>query len=287
MADRPFGPPVGEQLPSFTFAAKDAPALRSQGDRLLDVINVKDWGALGNGSHDDTSAIQAAADYLNSHGKGRLFFPPGTYRIDSGPIFPIRWNDTAGGTVSVCGAGRDATVLRGSLAGQALVINQDTTNRHAVLENLTIWNESTVAGSYCYHSPGCQINLIQNCRFKGLNGTNTVVTQGGGMHIGNCVFEGLSIPRADATTGGATIPGNNNYMPTTFLDALPYDPCTNHFTVGAFICDGDFIGNHVSGFDVGLVCVSISRVIIGNTFSRCRTGIALQSFYFRDNNRWN
>lgn len=41
--------------------------------------NVKDYGALGNGSTDDAAAIQAAADALTAG--GRLFFPAGTYII--------------------------------------------------------------------------------------------------------------------------------------------------------------------------------------------------------------
>lgn len=40
-------------------------------------INVKDFGALGDGVHEDTSAIQAAVNFLPDG--GRLFFPAGTY----------------------------------------------------------------------------------------------------------------------------------------------------------------------------------------------------------------
>jgi hypothetical protein len=50
------------------------------------VLNVKDFGAVGDGTNDDTLAIQAAVDELafvngdvNKYGK--LVFPPGTYRV--------------------------------------------------------------------------------------------------------------------------------------------------------------------------------------------------------------
>ena len=44
-------------------------------DRFADVVNVKDFGAVGDGQHDDTKAIQAA---LLLAAKG-VFFPAGTY----------------------------------------------------------------------------------------------------------------------------------------------------------------------------------------------------------------
>jgi hypothetical protein len=298
----PFGPPnpaLG-QPPSWTFPAAGVTtgAKRSMPDRLIDIVNVKDFGALGDNSHDDTANIQAAIDYMNVRGKGTLFFPPGTYRVTE-PIYLIRWNEYSGGSVNFVGAGRDATILRGNIPGDlyshaptiALLVNQDAAgvagdaNRWAVLENLTIWNESTVPTSYCFHSSGDQLNLINNCRFKGLNGTNTILSPGGGMHIGNCIYESLSIPRADATTGGATIPGANNYIPTGFIVPGGYDPCTNYFTVGAFI-HSNFIGNQVIGFDVGLVAVPVARAIIGNTFSRCRTAMAMQPFAVWNDNTW-
>lgn len=45
---------------------------------LRDSISVKDFGATGNGTTDDTSYIQAAIDYAEING-GSVFFPRGTY----------------------------------------------------------------------------------------------------------------------------------------------------------------------------------------------------------------
>lgn len=50
-------------------------------------INVKNKGALGNGSHDDTAAIQAAVNALPSTG-GTIYVPPGRYMINA--LKPIR-----------------------------------------------------------------------------------------------------------------------------------------------------------------------------------------------------
>jgi hypothetical protein len=48
---------------NFGFAATGAPTARTMPDRLSDIINVKDWGALGNQVANDTAAIQAAINY--------------------------------------------------------------------------------------------------------------------------------------------------------------------------------------------------------------------------------
>lgn len=48
---------------------------RTLGSKLKDVVSVKDFGAVGDGVADDTSAIQAAID----NGGGVVYFPDGTY----------------------------------------------------------------------------------------------------------------------------------------------------------------------------------------------------------------
>ncbi len=52
---------------------------RSLADRFAEFANVKDFGALGDGSTDDTTAIQAAHDYVAELGGGTVWFPDGTY----------------------------------------------------------------------------------------------------------------------------------------------------------------------------------------------------------------
>lgn len=45
------------------------------------IISVKDAGAVGDGSHDDTAAIEALLTKLAGLGGGTAYFPPGTYRV--------------------------------------------------------------------------------------------------------------------------------------------------------------------------------------------------------------
>ena len=84
------GPPRTAQadtsFANFSFAATGAPTARTMPDRLSDVINVKDWGAVGNRATNDTRAVQAAIDYCMSTAGGtkpaggKVFFPPGQYK---------------------------------------------------------------------------------------------------------------------------------------------------------------------------------------------------------------
>jgi polygalacturonase len=74
----------GFALPALAYV----PPTRSRGSK---VISVKDFGAVGNGSHDDTSAIQAAINALPSTG-GTVTIPDGTYLIDTTRRVNLRSN---------------------------------------------------------------------------------------------------------------------------------------------------------------------------------------------------
>lgn len=50
------------------------------------VFNVKAYGAVGDGSTDDTAACQAAIDACNTAGGGVVYFPAGTYKLVTNPL---------------------------------------------------------------------------------------------------------------------------------------------------------------------------------------------------------
>lgn len=56
---------------------------RNVQNKLRDVVSVKDYGALGNGVNNDTSAFQSAIDAVNAAGGGTVVVPAGNYRIES------------------------------------------------------------------------------------------------------------------------------------------------------------------------------------------------------------
>ncbi len=74
--------PLGATFPVSALLAETrsyTPPTRTRGSA---VRNVRDFGALGNGSHDDTTAFQNAIDSLPSTG-GTVVVPAGNYRIDA------------------------------------------------------------------------------------------------------------------------------------------------------------------------------------------------------------
>ena len=59
---------------------------RTLQDRFADVVNVRDYGAVGDGVTDDTAAIQAAFVYAKGRGPVKVVFPAGTYHLGTAGV---------------------------------------------------------------------------------------------------------------------------------------------------------------------------------------------------------
>lgn len=70
-------------------------------DKLAESVSVKDFGAVGDGVVDDTTAIQNAIDSNRD-----VYFPAGTYLITAPCVFSNKTN------VRIKGAGRDSTIIK-------------------------------------------------------------------------------------------------------------------------------------------------------------------------------
>jgi hypothetical protein len=82
-------------------------------------INVKDHGAVGNGTADDTSAIQLAISICSGNGGGVVYFPRGTYKISQKLTIVNR--------VTLMGAGPNATIIQQTATAQDCIFGTDVT----------------------------------------------------------------------------------------------------------------------------------------------------------------
>ena len=81
---------------------------RTTASKLQESVSVKDFGAVGDGTTDDTAAIQAAFNSVPAVG-GNIFIPAGTYKLTgTGLTFFAKSN------AHIYGAGMGATILDGS-----------------------------------------------------------------------------------------------------------------------------------------------------------------------------
>ena len=65
----------------YSDAANGSVLLRTLADRFGDVVNVRDFGAKGNGIADDLESINDAIETAWTHGAKTVVFPPGVYNV--------------------------------------------------------------------------------------------------------------------------------------------------------------------------------------------------------------
>jgi len=110
---------------AISVKATGSPTSRTWGDRLAEVVNAKDYGAIGNGVANDTAALQAAIDAAfgaagapngaNEKLNRPLYIPRGTYVISSALVF----TSVRGGIVY--GDGTLATLIKNTAAGSTTI----------------------------------------------------------------------------------------------------------------------------------------------------------------------
>lgn len=119
------------------------------------VIDVKDFGAVGDGSTNDVTAITAAIAALTNN--SALYFPPGKYRINGGlPAFANLTN------VAVFG---DAAELYNTWAGNTLVF--ESTCSGIDVRNLRFTGNASVRANGIHIRCHADNVAITNCYFQG------------------------------------------------------------------------------------------------------------------------
>jgi len=107
---------------------------RTLADRAADVVNVKDFGATGDGLTNDDSAFTAFFNHLETNG-GNGYIPQGVFLISSHTIT----NPTK--ALSIYGAGKGVTILKKRENGASNMLQIEETTRNVIVENLTIFGD--------------------------------------------------------------------------------------------------------------------------------------------------
>ncbi|MFB7138205.1 right-handed parallel beta-helix repeat-containing protein [Gottfriedia sp. NPDC056225] len=149
-------------------------------------VNVKNFGAVGNGTTDDTIAFQSAIDYLGSKGGGTLFVPAGTYSLK--PIFLKPF-------VNIVGESRDTVTLKlsdssGSGYYRVITMANDTKIQNITCDGNAKNHPDGIEHMHCIFAYDADRIVIDNNRLM------------------NAVGDGISISGSTQTSDDVTISNN-------------------------------------------------------------------------------
>lgn len=178
---------TGTDVSSSEVVTTGAVTSRKLSGKLSEFVSVKDFGALGDGTTDDTSAIQSA---LNS-GISTIFVPPGTYYITStisipanvvicGTVAPVISNPPISGVIFYFSSTVGTCVQMGVVNGPV--------HLSARLENIAIVRSGGASSTIPTGSIGVLVNNTQACVISNV----TVYGQDFGFYLKGADPDGIT-----------------------------------------------------------------------------------------------
>ena len=161
-----------------------SPTTQTVQDKLRQMINVKDYGAVGDGTTDDTAAIQAAIDEFQGAGKGGIvYMPPGRYKITSNLTitWPHATSEDSGNEVALRGAGSGLTIL--------LDYRTSVSTGGCVSYDFSGYTEAQVGYRYLYTWIG-GFSIIKKVNYTTITGDIIAPGTGTGLYM-DCIVSGL------------------------------------------------------------------------------------------------
>lgn len=193
------------------FGHRDTKYLRISPDSVIsdrgifDSFNVKDHGAVGDGTTDDGPALRKLVDFVEERGGGEIFFPPGQY-FASGTGIASQGVIQLPDGVTVKGSGPTVTALitqdPGAVGLTGVIRNRNGEDHNDMRITDIALSIEPIAGtsgpcSPCFISADCKRFTLRNVQFTG--GQNGTGTAGHGLQvqtdntnvgsvIENCIF---------------------------------------------------------------------------------------------------
>ena len=164
-------------------------------------INVKAYGAKGDGKTDDSSSIQAAIDYASSIGGGTVFIPVGTYIINT-PLVCRSY-------VNIIGDSKYKSILKLKNNANCNILNIST-GRGCTISDFTINGNKMNNQSSTYYGISIVMDkedfdllILNNLVIEAINGTGIYAGYGWIYRVQNCSI-------SDCTEYGIRIHGSDN-----------------------------------------------------------------------------
>jgi hypothetical protein len=201
--------------------------------KLRESVSVKDFGAVGDGTTDDTAAIQAAID-----ASANVYIPAGTYKITSALVV-----NRLGGS-SIMGAGIGITTIDNAGTGNGIECKSaggvDSTKLNIVVSDLSIdGNVSSLSGLYAYDVAQCIFERIES-KNNGSHGINCEMVVN--SRIEKCL--------TTANTGSGIILNAGTKSSTEYnTNAVLVNGCVSYSNTGPALTIKRSRGNTVVGGD--------------------------------------
>lgn len=180
------------------------------------VFNVKDYGAKGDGSTDDTAAIQQALNAAHTVGGAVVFVPVGVYMVDPNPGLQVK----AATTLRGAGASSIIKLVNNCIHTDNIVKSENWSD--VAIEDVVIdGNRSNQSGNYDHTQYGVYFGgitrgVIRNVRVQSTTGVGIHVYNSQDVSVVSCYstdnrYHGYELEQATACRM-TNSSGNNNVM---------------------------------------------------------------------------
>lgn len=274
------------------------------GSPLINFVDVTEYGAKGDGTTDDASAIQNALNSLQSMG-GLIFFPSKTYLIKTSVRFYSN---------QILLFDKGATILQGAAIDNLVRTYCDSTiGEYNGVHDCVVYGGTFDGGSYTTNNTlvgtaHAKNIIFENCTFKNAYGNwhNLEINSSFNVKVINCEFEGSRKTQANGEMLQIDGAGSSSYYP---WDSIKIDSTVSKY-IDVFGCifrnstvvpgvgnhsnmAHKFVRVHDCIFDgltssrgaINFVSNMTDIDIYDNTFNGCTTGIASSgaTYYIHDN----
>lgn len=228
-------------------------------------VNVRQKGAMGNGSADDAAAFNAAIDDVIAGGGGVVYVPPGSYLLNSTALVDAS-------TVYIVGEGRSSLIVNGQTNAPAILFDGSGTLGHVGAIGLGFTQAAAataVSGNIALAAVDCD-----RARFEDIEILNSLGAPFIGIRLANvdrstlrrvlanvCLDDGLQLEDCDWITATDLICDENALVGLHLID------CQNSRFVNAVARNNDLNGIKIET-NGGAGCHSLFFVNCGAEQSR-------------------